>query len=236
MKFVLPDVEANIKNTEGDVLTLVLGGRAPSPEWFLSLSSGGELWAVDRGVEVCRRSERLPDRLVGDCDSASPESWQWAVDSGVPVSRYESEKDQTDFQLALDLACRPDNPRNIFVTGAFGGRFDHLWSAAVSLLHRSDEYSPLGMADDREGILFLNGHETLDLQFAKRPDVVSLIPFSRECWGVSISNVRWPLGDVVLEYRDPYSISNRLSDDLSASVNISAGLVGVYWAWDSHCL
>lgn len=231
MKFVLPDIQANVKNTKGETLTLVLGGRAPQLEWFSSLALGGELWAVDKGVEVCRAAGRMPDRLVGDCDSASRESWQWAVDGGAPVFQYESEKDLTDFQLALDLASELEDSKNIFVTGAFGGRFDHLWSSVVSLLHRGDEYKPLGMADDREGVIFLRGEDSLDLEFARRPSVVSLIPFSRECWGVSIENVRWPLRDVVLEYRDPYSISNRIGDELKAAVRITTGLVGVYWTW-----
>ena len=231
MKITLPQIFADLKNTSGELLLMVLGGRAPAPEWFSSLAWRGEVWAVDRGVETCRKCGIVPYRLIGDCDSAEPSSWQWAVDGGAPVFKYESDKDLTDFQLALDLAVQSGRSYCIAVTGAFGGRFDHLWSSVLSFLHRSDEYVPLLMADDREGLLVLKGEEELSLSFEKKPEALSLIPFSRECWGVSLRGVRWPLSDVVLEYRDPYSVSNRLADGLEAEVEVKNGLLGVYWEW-----
>ncbi len=61
------------------------------------------LWAVDSGVDPCFEAGILPDKLVGDGDSASPEAWQWAVDNGSDVSKFNRDKDLTDFQIALDL-------------------------------------------------------------------------------------------------------------------------------------
>ena len=231
MKIELPRISAEIKNTDGELLLMVLGGRAPSPEWFASLHLGGPVWAVDRGVETCHQCDLVPDRLIGDCDSASPQSWQWAARSGAPVFQYESDKDLTDFQLALDLAAETGVNYCLAVTGIFGGRFDHLWSAVLSFLHRSDGYIPLLLADDREGLLVLKGEERLSVGFEARPEALSLIPFSRECWGVSCGGVRWPLEDVVLEYRDPYSVSNRLGDDMKVCVEVKSGLLGFYWEW-----
>ena len=231
MKLVLPNISADIKNAAGEVLLMVLGGRAPDSEWLSSLDFGGEIWAVDKGVEACQRSGIVPDRLIGDCDSAAPSSWQWAVDQGAPVFKYESDKDLTDFQLALDLAAETGRNYCIAVTGVFGGRFDHLWSATLSFLHRSDEYVPLLMADEREGLFVMKGEDEISMNFGARPEALSLIPFSRECWGVSAGGVRWPLEDVVLEYRDPYSVSNRLGEELQTSVSVKSGLLGVYWEW-----
>ena len=92
-------------------------------------------------------------------------------------------------------------------------------------------FHPLLLADDREGLLVLKGEERLSVGFEARPEALSLIPFSRECWGVSCGGVRWPLEDVVLEYRDPYSVSNRLGDDMKVCVEVKSGLLGFYWEW-----
>lgn len=186
---------------------------------------------MDRGVEACRAAGLVPDRLIGDQDSASLETWQWAEAQGVPVEKYDSDKDLTDFQLSLDLASQAAGGRCLFVTGAFGGRFDHLWSAVVSFLNRCGRCVPLCMADDAEGMFFLKDAETLDLTFAKHPLAFSLVPFSESCRGVSLHGVRWPLEGVTLTYRDPYSVSNRVDAGLRASVSLSEGTLGCYWCW-----
>jgi thiamine pyrophosphokinase len=86
LKVVLPNISADIKNAGGEVLLMVLGGRAPDAAWLSSLNFGGEVWAVDKGVEACQRAGLVPGRIIGDCDSAEPSSWQWAVNQARPSS------------------------------------------------------------------------------------------------------------------------------------------------------
>ena len=213
---------------------MVLGGRKPSAKWLSSLDFPENIWAVDSGIESCFDSDIVPNKLVGDGDSASPEVWQWAVDNGVDVSRYGREKDQTDFQLALGLFSEKavNKEEAIFLTGCFGGRFDHLWSTLISFLTSGKNVRPLGMADEIEGMILLNGPGRLDLSFCKSPGAISLISFTAVSRGVSVKGVRWPLENVVLEYKNPYSISNRLAGGEKAGVSLAEGTVGVYWVWE----
>ena len=233
-ELILPGVriKTDAAGTDGPLL-MVLGGRDPAAGWLRELCFYSELWAVDKGIDLCLGSGVIPQRLIGDRDSADPKAWQWALDNGVPVDEYDRDKDLTDFQLSLDLISQKSGEKKVpvFLTGCFGGRFDHLWSTVVSFLHRSDRYVPVGMADDREGMFFLSGPDSLGLMFDKIPEAVSIIPFSEECGGVSVTGVRWPLSDVSLEYRDPYSISNRLEGGMEASVSVRSGRIGVYWEW-----
>lgn len=222
--------------TAMDLALLVLGGRAPSPSWLSEFGSRGEVWAVDRGVEACRAAGIIPRRLVGDCDSASAESWRWAADNGVPVERYQSDKDLTDFQLALELFREKNKGRakKIFLTGAWGGRFDHLWSLVLTFLNFSSPHVPFCIADEREGLVLLDGPANASFTFAERPKAVSLLSFSGECAGVSIAGVRWPLDGVALSRGFPYAISNRLGDGLAARVNCESGRLGFYWLWEER--
>lgn len=231
----LPQVTIEQDNgTETDSALMVLGGREPSPLWLSELAFRGEVWAVDRGIEACRRAGIIPRRLIGDCDSASAESWRWAEDNGVPAERYQSDKDLTDFQLALDIfrEKNKDRVKKIFLTGAWGGRFDHLWSLILSFLNFSSPHVPFCIADEREGLVLMEGPAEAAFTFARRPKALSLLSFSDICAGVSIAGVRWPLNEVVLRLGFPYAISNRLDGGQRVRAGCESGLLGFYWVWD----
>ena len=215
-----------------DITLMVLGGRKPAAWWLSSIDFHRRLWAVDSGVDLCFDAGILPDRLVGDGDSASPAAWKWALDNGVDVSKFDRDKDLTDFQIAVDLLSQKEGrEKALFVTGGFGGRFDHLWSTVISFLNCGASIRPLGMADETEGMVFLHGPGSLKMSFGKCPGAISLISFTGESRRVSIKGVRWPLEDVVLKYGEPYSISNRLAEGSEAEVSAESGTVGVYWVW-----
>ncbi|NLD04694.1 MAG: thiamine diphosphokinase, partial [Synergistaceae bacterium] len=152
----LPDITIE-KECDLDITMMVLGGRKPSVCWMGAIDFYKSLWAVDSGVDPGFEAGILPDRLVGDGDSASPEAWQWAMDHGVDVSKFNRDKDLTDFQLALDLLSKKDErkEKSLFITGGFAGRFDHLWATVISFLNCEKNVIPLGMADEIEGLIFL---------------------------------------------------------------------------------
>ena len=82
---------------------LVLGGRAPDPDWLRKVSLGRETWALDRGADACRAAGVVPSRILGDFDSVSDGARKWAERMGAKTDRYTPDKDDTDFQLALRL-------------------------------------------------------------------------------------------------------------------------------------
>lgn len=213
---------------------MVLGGRAPSGDFLSTLSEFGDVWAVDRGVDACRAAGVAPKLLVGDFDSASGESRSWALKLGVPVSEYQKDKDMTDFQLALEIFKREhkSDGTKLFLTGAFGGRFDHLWSLLISFMNLVDDEVPFCIADEIEGLLILKGPDEYSLNFQRIPKALSLISFSEQCLGVSISGVRWPLADVELKYSFPYAVSNRLDSGANTKIACSSGTLGAYWVWN----
>ena len=110
---------------------LVVGGRAPEVEWLRKASEGRIVWAVDHGLDACLAAGIVPQRLIGDGDSAAPAAWHFAEKKGIPIEKFPPEKDDTDTQLALRIAKEAGFPAAI-VTGAFGGRFDHALSTVMS--------------------------------------------------------------------------------------------------------
>lgn len=215
-----------------EIILMLLGGRKASGEWLASVAFYTSAWAVDSGVEMCRDAGIVPERLIGDMDSAGPLARKWAESKGTRVYSYKSEKDLTDFQLALELLSGQSGAglKGVFLTGAFGGRFDHLISVLNSFVGWPGKYLPIGMADEREALFLLRGGCRADIRFRAPASAVSLIPL-RDSRGVSIGNVRWPLDNVVLERNRPYSISNRPDETGTVTASVGEGLVGLYCAW-----
>ena len=207
---------------------LVAGGRAPSVPWLQAAAEGRRVVAIDRGIDACRAAGIIPARLIGDGDSASPEAWAWARRHGVPTLRFPKDKDETDTQLAL----REDDEAGGFVilTGTFGGRFDHAYSALYSLVGAGLSGC---LADDREILFLLRAGCAARFEPDRAPKVVSLLPLTDVCEGVDLSGVHWPLTGARLERLRPYAVSNRLdSPEGIFEVEIGAGLLGVYLCRD----
>jgi len=226
----LPDItiETNIPD---DTALFVLGGREPSVDWLSALRFQNEVWAVDGGVNVCDEANIIPSMLVGDADSADNVIWKKVSENGITqIAKYERDKDLTDFQLALELFGKKHKAAGLFITGCFGGRFDHLWSTVISFVKPAD-YKAVGMADDKEGMMIMSGGENCSLTFEKAPSSVSLLPLSKRCQGVNISGTKWELKNANLEYFKPYSVSNRVDEDMRVEASIKNGQMGLYWYW-----
>lgn len=207
---------------------LVVGGRAPEAEWLREAARGRSVWAVDHGLDACFAASILPQRLIGDGDSASPAAWQLAKEQAIPTEQFPVEKDDTDTQLALQSAGKAGFPAAI-ITGAFGGRFDHALSTAMSCA-----FAPLPclLADEREALIFVHGGESLTCTPAKAPKAISLLPFSQRCEGVEFTGVHWPLSGATLEERSMRAISNVLEPGSSSlTLSLASGLLGLYFVW-----
>ena len=226
----LPELSIEIAGPRPSFALMAAGGRPPVPEWLSKMKFCSEYWAVDRGVECLRGAGMIPDRLIGDCDSARAEDWEWAMKNGARAERFPSEKDLTDLQLAMDIFVREHEiaRKKIILTGAFGGRFDHLWSAILSFVNCGDESVPFCAADGREGLLILRGGESVSLSFKRPPAALSLLSLTPRCTGVSMDGARWPLSNAALEFARPYAVSNRTEGEATV-VSCAGGMLGVYW-------
>lgn len=226
----LPGVEVTTHKSAHDYALMVLGGRAPSSELLAMLASRAELLAVDRGVEACRAAGVVPAMLIGDRDSGSASGWLWAQEHGAITRDYPSDKDLTDFQLALETFAAERKDKTIILTGGFGGRFDHLLSVVASFV--SMARGALCMVDDAEGMLFIRGGEGLALSFARTPKALSLLSLSPVCRGVNICGVQWPLCGAELRFDFPYAVSNRVAEGEKVEVSCREGTLALYWTWD----
>lgn len=78
---------------------------------------------IDRGLEFCYKYNIVPQYILGDFDSISPEVLSYYESRDIPLERYKPEKDATDTRIGLELALKLKS-RKIFLLGATGGRLD----------------------------------------------------------------------------------------------------------------
>ena len=229
MRISLPDCDIDIDGSWAQELLLVGGGRAPQSEWLKSVAVGREVWCIDHGIDACQTADIIPARLIGDKDSATNDAWTWAEQSGTAVSLFPPEKDFTDTQLALKMVKEKQSPF-VILSGAFGGRFDHLFSTVFSFAHA--EINGL-ISDEQELLLPLFAPTKVRLCFSKRPKAISLLPITEKCRGISINGVKWPLNDAEISSSLLYSVSNELKKDADTiSVSASEGILGIYAYWE----
>ena len=211
-------------------LLLAGGGRAPAADWLCQVAGGRQLWCIDRGIDCFHRAGLVPLRLIGDGDSATEQSWQWAEENNVPIEKFPVKKDYTDTQLALEMAAAEQ--KYVVLTGAMGGRFDHAYSTIFSFGHSNIQGC---IADEQEAVFFLRGNEKISMTFQKHAKAISLLPLTAKASGVTIQGVYWPLQEAELTQGLPYAVSNEATEE-KISIALSCGILAVYICWQEASL
>lgn len=213
--------------TAAQEILFVAGGRAPSLDWLRTVASGRKIFCVDKGVEACRVCGIVPNFLIGDFDSASLDSVEWARAKKIPVEKYPADKDFTDTQLALRRAAEIFGEHVAILTGCFGGRADHLYSTVFTCAASERK---IFLADEREIIFFVRGGESVDVNFFREPKALSLLPMTTTCEGVTTKNLHWELNGAILTQIFPNATSNRI-DAKKISVSVGCGTLAIYFCF-----
>ena len=223
---IFPQCEIFYRESAQEIL-FISGGRVPNVDWFKEVADGRKIFCIDKGVEICRACEVIPNFFIGDFDSADGDSVKWAREKNIPVEKYPADKDFTDTQLALSRAAEIFGEHVAILTGGFGGRFDHLYSTIFTCAALSRK---IILADEREIIFYLRGGEGTTISFFKKPLAVSLLPMTSSCAGVTTKNLHWELNAATLTQNFPNAISNRAEDN-KISVSVKSGTLAIYFCF-----
>ncbi len=170
--------------------------------------------AADSGLDHAESLGLIPDLVVGDFDSVSPEAL--ARFDG-PIERHPVAKGATDLELALDAAVLRQ-PERILVLGGHGGRLDHFLANALVLT----------TVPRRIEVEWRAGHASIGIVRDSRRlegaigDKVSLVPIGGDVHGVTTTGLRWPLRHATLTLGTTLGVSNEFSEPV-AEVSVTAG-------------
>lgn len=146
---------------------------------------------VDRGAIHLLEKGIVPAEAVGDFDSVSETEFRRIKESVERVDSFQSEKDETDTELAIARAIAY-HPKEVILTGVTGGRLDH-FESALHLLYR--------MQSEHKGISFLIRNATNELSLfypgvhrvkrnAQLP-YVSFFPFGSTVEGLTLTGFKY---------------------------------------------
>jgi len=197
---------------------IVTGGEPPGIELLDRLAEGADLLiGVDGAAGLLRKRGLVPGILIGDFDTAEPETVLEMERRGAKIIRLKAEKNETDTEAALSAALRA-GADDITVTGALGGRIDHALSNIMMLVKAESAGARCRLIDEAAEIFVSNG----EVVFCGEPGrTVSILPLTGEVT-VCSSGLKYPLDSLKLKWGSSRGISNVMTGG-EASLRISGG-------------
>jgi thiamine pyrophosphokinase len=175
--------------------------------------------AADGGADVAARAGVDPDVLIGDMDSVTPATRARLEARRADVREVPPEKDQTDAELALEIAAQR-GASEVWLAAALGGRVDHAVANLLLVFLARQMGVRLSLIDGRTEACLVGGPVVLD---ARVGDIVSLIPLTPVVEGIKTVGLRYPLQNESLVRGATRGISNVVAATPAGLAAVGAG-------------
>ena len=180
-------------------------GDLPDPESAKTLVSKGDLIIAANGGSVhCKNLSITPKVIIGDLDSIPKSLFDKWIEHKIKILQHETDKDQTDLELALQFALKV-NSEDVLILGGLGGRWDH--SFANILLASKNNFQQLSISFYSNGDWFHVVTDKLEIEGA--PDqTISILPLGGDAVGVSAIGLKWELDNEDIPHGSSRGVSN----------------------------
>ena len=182
-----------------------IGGNSTSN--VLSIESNfEEIIAVDSGIEHLLNLSLDPNTLIGDLDSISKKSLDEVKKNGVKILAFNSNKDQTDFELALNYLEVAEKSK-VYIIGGESGEIDHLISIFLLIPSKSFFENIIWLYGDKR-IIF---RQKLELNI-KKLTKFSVIPLT-DLTNLSIDGAEWNLDNKDIQFGETLTLRNNTNEE-----------------------
>ena len=182
-----------------------IGGNSTSN--VLSIESNfEEIIAVDSGIEHLLNLSLYPNTLIGDLDSISKKSLDEVKKDGVKILAFNSNKDQTDFELALNYLEETEKSK-VYIIGGESGEIDHLISIFLLIPSKSFFENIIWLYGDKR-IIF---RQKLELNI-KKLTKFSVIPLT-DLTNLSIDGAEWNLDNKDIQFGETLTLRNNTNEE-----------------------
>tara|TARA_A100001234_G_scaffold65265_1_gene56859 strand:+ start:218 stop:832 length:615 start_codon:yes stop_codon:yes gene_type:complete len=182
-----------------------IGGNSTSN--VLNIESNfEEIIAVDSGVEHLLNLSLDPNTLIGDLDSISKKSLDEVKKNGVKILAFSSNKDQTDFELALNYLEEAEKSK-VYIIGGESGEIDHLISIFLLIPSKSFFENIIWLYGDKR-IIF---RQKIELNI-KKLTKFSIIPLS-DLTNLSIDGAEWNLDNKDIQFGETLTLRNNTNEE-----------------------
>jgi thiamine pyrophosphokinase len=178
--------------------------------------------ATDGGASHCRSYNLTPDVVIGDMDSIPDRLLEELQLLGVQIFTFPRHKDQTDLELAIDLAIER-GATAIVILGALGERWD--MSISSVMLLAAPRYAGIEMTVQTGTTRLFCLRGPIRKEFAGGPgDRLSILPLSKTVTGVTLQGLAYPLANREIPLGSTLGISNIVTAP-EVSISLSEGIL-----------
>ncbi len=185
-----------------------------------AIAAADLILAADSGALAALHYGCTPAFVVGDFDSLALAEDD-LMRMGSQIVRAQVEKNETDTELAVQVALERGAERITILGGIGGERFDH--TMANILLLAGFETLPLRIVDGATTCWLLRGPGSTTIK-GEPGDLLSLLPLTGEAVGVRTRDLYYPLYGETLYFGKPRGVSNVLNKK-DAEVMLERGLL-----------
>ena len=204
-----------------DQVLIVGGGALDKEQLSYELANEPDLViAADYGGKSLLDLGHFPQVLVGDFDSLAPNLVEKMSKAEVELFSYPIVKDETDMELAVDLAV-DRGASKIRILGGTGDRLDHTLGNIGLLLKAYQKGVAASLVDPWQE-LTLTGSR-IELR-GKPGRGVSLIPLTLKTEGVTTTGLKFQLTNADLYFHRTRGIHNEFVRDV-ATVSLTEGIL-----------
>ncbi len=156
--------------------------------------------AVDSGIKHLNKISVSPDLIIGDLDSIDKILLNESVKNNIEIIKYPKDKDQTDFEIAMDYVSKFEI-QSIDIIGGENGEIDHLLSIFITI-SISKFSNKTTWFYGKQKIVFNPKSIEIDLH-----QVFSLLPLSN-IKNLNISGAKWNLQNKNINFGSTSTLRN----------------------------
>ena len=178
---------------------------------------------VDGGLRIAYDNQLELDYIVGDFDTIDKEIIRYyKEETEVPIREFNPVKDNTDTDIALELAISL-KPMEIVIIGGMGSRMDHTL-ANIQILKKPMEAGIRAyLLDEHNRISMIDSNVIIDKQ-SQYGDYISLLPITQNIINLTLKGFKYPLQAAKMEYGESVGISNEIIDE-KAEISFDSGIL-----------
>jgi thiamine pyrophosphokinase len=169
--------------------------------------------AVDSGTEQAYKLFLKPNLIIGDLDSIDEKTIKRAEKDEVQILKYETNKNETDFELALKYVIDKEI-KDITIIGGEYGEIDHLFGVLTVIISFQEDQQILWIHKD-QSVLIPNSKKIAigsNVEF-------SILPFTN-LKNLNISGAQWNLDNENIEFGKSVTLRNiSIDNDIVVSVD-----------------
>ena len=168
--------------------------------------------AVDSGTEQAYKLFLKPDLIIGDLDSIDEKTIKRAEKDEVQILKYQTNKNETDFELALKHVIDKEI-KDITIIGGEYGEIDHLFGVLTVIISFQEDQQILWIHKDQSVLIPNSKKITIgsNVEF-------SILPFTN-LKNLNISGAQWNLDNENIEFGKSVTLRNiSIDNDIEVSV------------------